>query len=362
MLLVAYLRRADVRGRPLRAGERALLGPDDPALRQPRRRRRPRACRPAALSALARRARHAHFLPHPVWGGSTVTAADQARFFLRIDRLVPRRHRAYAMGLLRGVVAGQRWGIPAALPAGWRIAFKGGWGKGVTRQVDHQAALLTNAGLRVSIAVLTADNPSDAYGAATIAGRRGAAAARARGDREGKLVRTRRAWAGCEPSARSAEHRRQQQHGDDDREGHHERGDSLSSMHRRRSDRAHSPAIAGNMSHGDTHRILLFDIDGTLVSTGGAGAVAWRRAFEDLHGIPADIGQFTDAGMTDPDVGAKTFEAVIGRKPSPHELALLVQRRLEYLPEAVAESEGYKVLPGVPSGCASSAARGTCSG
>jgi phosphoglycolate phosphatase-like HAD superfamily hydrolase len=97
-----------------------------------------------------------------------------------------------------------------------------------------------------------------------------------------------------------------------------------------------------------TYRILLFDIDGTLVTTGGAGAVAWRRAFEELHGIPADIGKFTDAGMTDPDVGAKTFEAVIGRPPTSHELALIVQRRLEHLPEAVAESEGYKVLPGVP--------------
>jgi phosphoglycolate phosphatase-like HAD superfamily hydrolase len=98
----------------------------------------------------------------------------------------------------------------------------------------------------------------------------------------------------------------------------------------------------------ETPRILLFDIDGTLVSTGGAGAVAWRRAFEELHGIPADIGKFTDAGMTDPDVGAKTFEAVLGRKPSPLELAQIVQRRLEHLPEAVAESTGYKVLPGVP--------------
>jgi len=98
----------------------------------------------------------------------------------------------------------------------------------------------------------------------------------------------------------------------------------------------------------ETPHILLFDIDGTLVSTGGAGAVAWRRAFEDLHGIPADIGQYTDAGMTDPDVGAKTFEAVLGREPTPLELAQVVQRRLEHLPEAVAESEGYKVLPGVP--------------
>ena len=97
-----------------------------------------------------------------------------------------------------------------------------------------------------------------------------------------------------------------------------------------------------------THRILLFDIDGTLVSTGGAGAVAWRLAFEELHGIPADIGKFTDAGMTDPDVGAQTFEAVLHRKPSPQELAQLIQRRLEHLPETVAESEGYRVLPGVP--------------
>ena len=96
------------------------------------------------------------------------------------------------------------------------------------------------------------------------------------------------------------------------------------------------------------HRIILFDIDGTLVTTGGAGAVAWRRAFEELHGIPADIGKYTDAGMTDPDVGAKTFEAVLHRKPTPDELAQLVQRRLEHLPEAIAESKGYRVLPGVP--------------
>lgn len=98
----------------------------------------------------------------------------------------------------------------------------------------------------------------------------------------------------------------------------------------------------------DQPRILLFDIDGTLVSTGGAGAVAWRQAFEELHGIPADIGEFTDAGMTDPDVGARTFEAVLSRKPTPHELTRLIQRRLEHLPEAVAQSTGYKVLPGVP--------------
>jgi len=98
----------------------------------------------------------------------------------------------------------------------------------------------------------------------------------------------------------------------------------------------------------DSPRIVLFDIDGTLVSTGGAGAVAWKQAFEDLHGVPADIGQYTDAGMTDPDVGAKTFAAVMHREPTARELAQLIQRRLEHLPEAIAQSEGYRVLPGVP--------------
>jgi phosphoglycolate phosphatase len=52
---------------------------------------------------------------------------------------------------------------------------------------------------------------------------------------------------------------------------------------------------------------VLFDIDGTLITTGGAGAVAWRLAFEELYGVPADIGRFTDAGMTDPQVGRLTF-------------------------------------------------------
>jgi beta-lactamase class A len=159
-----------VRRRALRPGERALL---DPMVRFSDNRAADAVHARvglAALSALARRAGMRDFAPHPVWGGSSVTADDQARFFLRIDRLVPTRHRVYAMGLLRGIVPEQRWGIAAAVPEGWEIAFKGGWGRGVTRQVDHQAALLTNAALRVSVAVMTADNPGDGYGAATLRG------------------------------------------------------------------------------------------------------------------------------------------------------------------------------------------------
>jgi phosphoglycolate phosphatase-like HAD superfamily hydrolase len=92
---------------------------------------------------------------------------------------------------------------------------------------------------------------------------------------------------------------------------------------------------------------VLFDIDGTLITTGGAGARSWRDAFQDLYGIPADIGRFTDAGMTDPEVGRLTFVGVIGRDPTPEEMTALMAKRLAHLPRAVAESQGYRVLDGV---------------
>src|SRR3989454_7036419 len=92
---------------------------------------------------------------------------------------------------------------------------------------------------------------------------------------------------------------------------------------------------------------ILFDIDGTLIDTGGAGAASWRLAFDELYGIPADIGKFTDAGMTDPDVGRKTFEAVLNRKPERKEFTRLLERRLHYLHKTVAESTHYRVLAGV---------------
>ena len=91
---------------------------------------------------------------------------------------------------------------------------------------------------------------------------------------------------------------------------------------------------------------ILFDVDGALISTGGAGTRSWRWAFERLHGIPADIGEFSEAGMTDPVVARRTFRSVIGREPAEREMARLLAAYLERLPEEVENSESYQVLPG----------------
>lgn len=95
------------------------------------------------------------------------------------------------------------------------------------------------------------------------------------------------------------------------------------------------------------HVALLFDIDGTLISTGGAGAASWQLAFDELYGIPADIGAFTEAGMTDSQVARRTFEAVIGHSPSRKELSTLLERRLNHLYTTVADATSYRVLAGV---------------
>jgi phosphoglycolate phosphatase len=94
-------------------------------------------------------------------------------------------------------------------------------------------------------------------------------------------------------------------------------------------------------------RAVLFDIDGTLLVTGGAGGVAWQRAFEELHGVEADIAEHTDAGMTDPEIAAIIFREVIGREGTQEERSKAIGCYLKHLPDAVADSSGYRVMPGV---------------
>jgi hypothetical protein len=165
MLLVALLRGAA--GRELSARERGLLKPMITASDNKKALIVYRAVGDLGLTAVARAARMRHFLAVGALFETRITAADQARLFLRIDRLVPQRHRAYARALLAGIVGPQRWGIaPVARARHYAAFFKGGWRKGIT----HQAALLERDGRRIGLAVLTSDEPTQAYGRATLAG------------------------------------------------------------------------------------------------------------------------------------------------------------------------------------------------
>ncbi len=92
---------------------------------------------------------------------------------------------------------------------------------------------------------------------------------------------------------------------------------------------------------------LLFDIDGTLITTGGAGATAWRRAFEELYDTPVDIRKVTESGMTDPEVGRTALGHVLDHEPTQREVATALAKYMKYLAAAVEESDGYEVMPGV---------------
>lgn len=92
---------------------------------------------------------------------------------------------------------------------------------------------------------------------------------------------------------------------------------------------------------------ILFDVDGTLISTGGAGTRSWAWAFDRLHGVPADIGEFSEAGMTDPEVGRRTFLSVVGRSPTDREMGRLLAAYLDRIPHEVDTSRDYQVLDGV---------------
>ena len=169
MLMTAYLRHGAVRDRNLRERDRDLLAPMI--------RWSDNATASAildfvgdrAVRRLARRAGMRRFRLRDPWGLSLTSARDQARFMWRLERYIPPRHRGYARRLLRTIVRSQRWGIAAAVPDGWTIHFKGGWGSG-TGRVTHQVAFLESGDRRVAVAILTEFSPSHRYGTRTVRG------------------------------------------------------------------------------------------------------------------------------------------------------------------------------------------------
>lgn len=94
--------------------------------------------------------------------------------------------------------------------------------------------------------------------------------------------------------------------------------------------------------------VLLFDIDGTLVTTGGAGRKAIDRAFELLHGRADACSHFSFSGMTDRAI-ARIGLGHIGVEVHEAAIDALITRYVECLREEVVKvpETKYRVHPGM---------------
>ena len=93
-------------------------------------------------------------------------------------------------------------------------------------------------------------------------------------------------------------------------------------------------------------KLLLFDIDGTLVLTGGAGVRALNRAFCQVVGIVNALDGIRLHGKTDPAIVREIFNAR-GALQNADTYDQILAAYVEFLPEEVQQSENYRVLPGI---------------
>lgn len=92
--------------------------------------------------------------------------------------------------------------------------------------------------------------------------------------------------------------------------------------------------------------VLLFDIDGTLILTGGVGRRAMVGAFASLHGKSDVFEGFSFAGMTDRAIVRHGLKACLA-EVAEAEIDRLLEAYLSLLETELGHADGYRILPGV---------------
>jgi phosphoglycolate phosphatase len=93
--------------------------------------------------------------------------------------------------------------------------------------------------------------------------------------------------------------------------------------------------------------LYLFDIDGTLVLSGGAGSRALDRAFHQRYGLTGATSMVKFGGMTDPAILEEVFGARLGRPPTEAELDEMIALYLPLLEAELVEAPGFRMMPSV---------------
>src|SRR6266851_3686117 len=101
-------------------------------------------------------------------------------------------------------------------------------------------------------------------------------------------------------------------------------------------------------SKSQIRKLLLFDLDWTLIYTGGAGVRALDHAFEKAFGIPQAMKKVSPDGKTDPAICREMIRVLLNREPREGEIEKLCRGYLDQLAIEVPNGPGYRVLPGIP--------------
>jgi len=94
-------------------------------------------------------------------------------------------------------------------------------------------------------------------------------------------------------------------------------------------------------------RLLLFDIDNTLLYSGGAGSVAMTAAFRDIFGVDDGFGKIEFSGRTDRFILQSALDTHGIDGDFEAQLTPFLERYYALLPATLAEKQGT-LMPGFP--------------